>query len=190
MVSNETVNYSSRQAAMNPKKFAFWLGLVSIVMVFGGLTSAYIVRQADPGWNYFELPAELQYSTAVIIISSVSMHWAYLSAKKDDKKKVQLGIIVTFVLGLAFLYLQVLSFGDLIQRGLYFTGEGSNVSASFLYVITLLHGIHIISAILFLAYALVFVKKIESKNMLMMESCTTYWHFLGLLWLYLYGIIL
>ena len=192
MVSNETFNDYSRPTAMNPKKFAFWLGLVSIVMFFAALTSAYIVRKADAGWNVFELPTVLKYSTAVILLSSVTMHWSYLAAKKDELEKVKLGMVVTTILGIAFLVLQFESYGDLVQRGLYFTGPGSNVSSSFLYVITLAHAAHIVSGVIFLIYALikVFGNKVHSNNMLMMESCTTYWHFLDLLWVYLYCFLL
>ena len=192
MVSNETYNNYSGPSSMNPKKFAFWLGLVSIVMFFAALTSAYIVRKADPGWNVFELPEVLKYSTLVIILSSVTMQWSYSSAKKDELEKVRLGVLVTTGLGVLFLVLQFMSYDDLVERGLYFTGEGSNVSSSFLYVITLMHALHIVSAVLFLLYALVaaYRSKVNSKNMLMMESCTTYWHFLGLLWLYLYGFLM
>ncbi len=190
MVSNESLNTNSM--TMNPKKFAFWLGLVSIVMFFAALTSAYIVRKADTGWNFFELPVALKYSTAVIILSSFTMHWSYISAKNDDQQKVRLGLLVTTGLGILFLILQVIGWNDLVVRGLYFTGPGSNVSASFLYVITLAHAVHIVSGLLFLAYALVkaFKNKVRSDNMLMMESCTTYWHFLDLLWVYLYGFLL
>jgi cytochrome c oxidase subunit III len=183
------VEEPKRTLAMNPKKFAMWLFIGSVVMLFASLTSAYIVRQAEGNWLYFELPGILTISTIVILLSSVTMQWAYWSAKKDNLPVVKILVSFTTLLGVAFLVLQFLGWKDLVANQVYLVG---NPSGSFLYVITGLHGLHIISAIIFLMITLLstFRFRVHSKNLLQIEMCTTYWHFLGGLWLYLFVFLL
>ncbi len=183
------VEEPKRTLAMNPKKFAMWLFIGSVVMLFASLTSAYIVRQAEGNWLYFELPSILTVSTIVILLSSVTMQWAYWSAKKDNVQLVKTLVSITALLGLTFLVLQFLGWSDLVANQIHLVG---NPSGSFLYVITGLHGAHIISAIVFLLLVLVYAFRfrIHSKNLLQIEMCTTYWHFLGGLWLYLFVFLL
>ena len=92
--------------SVDPKKFILWLFIVSIVMLFASQTSAYLVRRAEGNWLEFEMPVIFWYSTVVLVLSSLSMHWAYYSAKKDNFTNLKIAISVTFVLGLAFLYMQ------------------------------------------------------------------------------------
>ena len=94
--------------AMNPKKFLVWLFIVSIVMIFGSLTSAYIVRQAEGNWKVFEMPAIFLYSTFVLLASSVTIHLAYLAAKKEDVNKNRLFLGLSLLLALTFLYMQLI----------------------------------------------------------------------------------
>ncbi len=178
-----------RTLAMNPKKFAMWLFIGSVVMLFASLTSAYIVRQAEGNWLYFELPGILTISTVVILLSSVTMQWAYWSAKKDNLQMVKMLVSVTTLLGVVFLVLQFNGWKELVANQVYLVG---NPSGSFLYVITGLHGVHIISALVFLLIVLVsvFRFRVHSKSLLQIEMCTTYWHFLGGLWLYLFVFLL
>ncbi len=171
--------------AMHPKKFAMWLFMASVMMLFASLTSAYIVREAEGNWLYFELPKLFYYTSVVIILSSITMQLAYFAAKKDDTSKVRVLVAITSVLGVVFLVGQFMAWGELVRNSVYFVG---NPSGSFLYVLTGLHGLHIISAVIFLLVVLQAASRlrINSKNMAQMEMCTTYWHFLGALWIYLF----
>jgi cytochrome c oxidase subunit III len=175
--------------SMHPKKFALWLFIVTIVMIFASLTSAYIVRQSEGNWLEFDLPSIFWYTSVMIILSSFTLHFAYISAKKDDLKSLRLGMIITCVLGLLFLIGQWYSWVALVDRDVYFVG---NPAGSFLYVFTGLHAIHLISGVIFLIIVLIssFRYKVHSKNMDVMEMCVTYWHFLGGLWLYLFMFLL
>jgi cytochrome c oxidase subunit III len=175
--------------SMHPKKFALWLFIVSVVMVFASLTSAYIVRQGEGNWLEFNLPEIFWYTSLVIIVSSVTMHWAYLSAKKDALDSLRLALIITSFLGIVFLVGQWYSWVALVDRDVYFVG---NPSGSFLYVFTGLHALHLISGVIFLIIVLIssLRYKIHSQNMAQMEMCVTYWHFLGALWLYLFMFLL
>src|SRR5690606_4479462 len=133
----------------------------------------------------FELPQILWLTSGIIVLSSISMHWAVRSAKKDllDQLKVALG--ATTALGIAFLVGQWYSWVALVDMDVYFVG---NPAGSFLYVLTGLHALHLISGVIFLIIVLIssFRFRIHSKRMTQLELCATYWHFLGGLWLYLF----
>jgi cytochrome c oxidase subunit 3 len=182
------VEEARKPLSMNPKKFALWLFIASVVMMFAALTSAYIVRQAEGNWMIFDLPSIFFVNTAVIIVSSITMHWAYWSAKHDFPERAKLAISITAVLGIAFLVGQFLAWGQMVDNNVYFVNDrGSAVSGSFVYVLSGLHGAHIISGVVFLLIVLIstFRYKVHSKNMSQIEMCATYWHFLDGLWLYL-----
>jgi len=170
---------------MHPRKFALWLFMASVVMLFASWTSAYIVRQAEGNWMFFELPVLFYYSTALIVISSITMQLGYFAARKDNLRGVTMLVAMTAVLGVLFLIAQVLGWSQLVNSSVYFVG---NPSGSFVYVITGFHGLHIISALIFLFIVMKSAseKRIRSDNMAQMEMCTTYWHFLGILWVYLF----
>jgi cytochrome c oxidase subunit 3 len=183
------VEEAKKPLSMNPKKFALWLFMVSVVMIFAALTSAYIVRQAEGNWLIFELPQLFWITTGIILVSSISMHTAYLAAKRDNLEMVKVATVITTIFGLAFLVGQYLAWGALVEANVYFVG---NPAGSFVYVLSGLHGLHIIGGIVFLLILVraTFAYKVHSKNLSLIEMCTTYWHFLGGLWLYLFIFLL
>lgn len=176
--------------SMHPKKFALWLFIVSIVMLFAALTSAYIVKQSDGNWLSIDLPGIFAVNTVIIAISSLTMHLAYLAAKKDALDKVKWMLSITVILGLLFLVGQYISWSELVKNDVYFVSN--YVSGSFIYIFTGLHGLHLISGIIFLLITFISSLKseIHSKKLVRIEMCMTYWHFLGGLWLYLYLFLL
>ncbi|WP_025762897.1 cytochrome c oxidase subunit 3 [Dyadobacter tibetensis] len=175
--------------SMDPVKFILWLFLVTIVMLFASQSSAYLVRRAEGNWLEFQMPTIFWYSTGVLLLSSVSMHWAYIMAKKDQFNQLKLAISITFALGLIFLAMQFEGWKNLVDMNVYFVG---NPSGSFFYVFTGLHGFHIISGLLVLIFAMIaaFRLKVSAKNMRQIQICVTYWHFLDLLWVYLFVFLL
>ncbi|MEN7549267.1 cytochrome c oxidase subunit 3 [Rapidithrix thailandica] len=177
---------------MHPKKFGLWLFMASVVMMFGGFTSAYIVRQAEGNWLIFELPTLFYYSTVVILLSSITMHIALHYAKQDKLDLLKIFITVTSLLGVAFLILQVQGWKELMAVDINFGGENANPSGSFLYVLTGVHGAHILSGLIVLAFTLiaVFQYKVHSKRLTRIQMCATYWHFLDFLWIYLFIFLL
>ena len=171
--------------SMHPQKFGLWLFMASVLMLFAAFTSAYIVRQGEGNWLEFDLPPLLSYTTVVIVLSSISLHWSYLAAKKDNLKQVKSGVVITAILGAIFLVGQVTAWGQLVEANVFFVG---NPAGSFLYILTGIHGLHLVSAVIFLIFILIatFKYEIHSKNMARMDMCVTYWHFLGALWIYLF----
>ena len=161
------VEGAEQPISMHPKKFALWLFIVTVVMIFASLTSAYIVRQSEGNWLEFDLPQIFWYSSGIIILSSLTLHWSYLSAKKDELSAVKTGMIITTILGVAFLVSQWYSWVALVDRDVYFVG---NPAGSFLYVFTGLHAIHLISGVIFLIIVLIssFNYKVHSKNIVIL----------------------
>ena len=176
-----------RLKTIKAKKMMLLFSMLSIAMTFAGLTSAYIVSKSRPDWlKDFELPFAFVISTIVIIFSSFSIY----SAKKNlnnDSSKTTIWLFVTFALGLVFVISQFLGFDELISMGYFFTGAQSTITTSFLYVLTVLHLAHLFAGLIVLA--VVMFKNYKNKyktEKLGFELAVTFWHFLGILWLYLF----
>ena len=176
---------SERVRSMHPQKFGMWLFIITVVMIFISLSSAYIVKKGAGNWQYIELPSLFQVTTGLILLSSITMHFAYFSAKKNNLLNIRLGVILTALLAGGFIYGQIAAWNEMVQNGAFFVG---NPASSFIYVFTGVHIAHLIGGIVFLAIVLVsaFRYQVHSKRLARIEICTTYWHFLGGLWLYLY----
>ena len=175
--------------SVNPRKFILWLFIVSILMLFASFTSAYLVRRAEGNWLEFTVPVVFGYSTVVLVLSSLTMHWAYLAAKKDNFTALRIAISVTFALGMVFLYMQFQGWVELVENNVFFVG---NPAGSFIYVFTGMHAFHLISGLVILVFALVaaFRLRIHAKSLEQVQVASTYWHFLDVLWIYLYFFLL
>jgi cytochrome c oxidase subunit 3 len=170
-------------------KVLLWITLVSMIMLFAGLTSAYIVRQAEGNWVHFELPKMFYLSTVLLLAGSGSMHYALRSVKKGRQQGLLSGLIVTLALGLAFAFSQFLGWTALVNEGIFFVG---NPSGSFLYVITALHLAHLGGGLFYLLYAITRALRLRytSDSFLQVQLCAIYWHFLDFLWIYLFLFLL
>jgi cytochrome c oxidase subunit III len=186
-MANDIEN-QNEHANVHPLKFSLWLIIISIIMMFGAFTSAYIVRREEGNWLEFNLPSVLLVNTIIIIASSITMQLAYSAAKRNNLKQLKLMLFFTLGLGIAFLIGQWSAWSELVQNNIYFGGMTSNPAGSFLYVLTGVHGFHIISGLIYLSIVLAaaFKYKVHSKKLIRIQLCTIYWHFLGGLWIYLY----
>lgn len=169
---------------IHPHKFALWVAIGSLLMMFAGLTSAYIVKRNMANWQGYDLPHAFWYSTLAILISSVTMYLAQQSFKQRAMSKYRKLLIVTLVLGALFILFQVLGFQQLYAKQVTLT---ANVSYSFMYVIVSLHAAHVLGGIiaLFILFAKAFSKKTRIYNTVPVELVSTYWHFVDILWIYL-----
>jgi cytochrome c oxidase subunit III len=169
---------------VNKWRFIVWLFIITIIMLFASQTSAYLVRRAEGNWKEFEIPVIFYISTGVLIISSVFMHLAYKAAKKDNFASLKTFISLCFGFGVLFLVLQYMGWQQLQEQGIYLKG---NPAESFYYVLTGLHGFHLISGLCVLTYSFwaSHTQRVHSKNLVHMEVSATYWHFLDVLWVYL-----
>lgn len=177
---------------LKARKFMMWLFLVSSFIFFAGLTSGFIVYTAgDPSRGIkIILPDVFKYSTSVIILSSLTMHLAYLSGKRLQFSKQNLYLSITIVLGIAFLLFQVQAWITLFNLGATFVNP--NASHSFIYVFTAAHLLHILVGIILLFRA--FTGRLTTispvRNTFRLEVTSIFWHFIDILWIYLYVFLL
>ncbi len=174
------------RVGVNPKKFLVWCVIASITMMFAALTSAYIVRKSAGNWLEFEMPYLFFVSTAVILISSLTLHASYKSFLNNKPEQYRLLLLITFVLGIVFLITQYLGWQQLVSVDIHLN---TNPSASFLYIISGLHAAHIIGGVAALTVALTHAYRLEykvtEKRKNRFEMVTSYWHFVDVLWIYL-----
>lgn len=179
-------------AQRKAKKFSLWLGMIGMFMMFAALSSGFIVYTQggiDKGLKTL-LPDEFIYSTSLIVISSLTMFLAYRAAKNMDFRRQIIYLIVTMALGIGFFVLQMDAWSTLTARGIYFIN--TNASQSFIYIFTGLHLAHIIAGLLVLLRALIGkLKNIpQINNVFRMELASIFWHFLDVLWIYIYVFLL
>ncbi len=173
-----------QETRIHPHKFTLWIGLASIVMMFAGLTSAYIIKRNLSNWITFDLPLIFWYSTAVIIISSITVMLSRKAFKERRMRNYRQWLITTLVLGVAFIAMQYIGFTQLWASGVTLT---RNVSFSFLYIIVGLHALHVVAGVIALIIILIkaFRRKIKNYDPVQIELMGTYWHFVDFLWIYL-----
>jgi cytochrome c oxidase subunit 3 len=179
---------SNERKRIHPHKFTLWVAMGSIIMMFAGLTSAYIVRKSAANWLEFDLPPVFWASTLVILVSSVTMYLSLKSFKAREMRRYRNLITVTAFLGVAFAVLQYSGFAYLYEHGVKIFGAGSNPSASFLGVIIGLHALHVLGGViaLLVIFFRSYSRKVKSYNVTTVEIVSTYWHFVDVLWIYLF----
>ena len=171
------------------KKMMLLFALLSITMTFAGLTSAYIVSKGRPDWLVdFKLPTLFFYSTLLLIISSATIQIAkYNLTQNKSKKNVLIWLLATLLLGIVFCVLQFFSFKNLIEMGYFFAGAQSTITTSFIYVLTFLHAVHLFAGIIVLLVLIYNTNRDKYLvNKLGFNLGVTFWHFLDILWLYLF----
>lgn len=173
-----------RGKKIHPYKFTLWVAVGSIVMMFAGLTSAFIVKSNQTSWKPVTLPNIFWVSTVVIMLSSLTAWMAVSSFKKNAINQYRLLIGATLMLGIVFLVIQWLGFQQLWGQGITFKGSGAG---QFLYVIFGLHALHVVGGViaLLVMFAKAFFGKTKLQNSVPIDVAATYWHFVDLLWIYL-----
>ncbi len=170
------------------KKMMLWFGIASLIMGFAGWTSAYIVSSSRKDWDQsIDLPSLFYVSTGVIILSSLVYFLAKKATQQNKSQLTTLLLITTLVMGIAFIFLQTEGFNQMMVDGNFLTGSVSNPKASFIYVIAGVHIIHVIAGLISLLVVLFnqLKGKYNSEEYLGISLGETFWHFLGLLWVYL-----
>lgn len=173
---------------LHPHKFALWVAMASILMMFAGFTSAYIVKRSGSNWLEFSLPPVFWYSTFVILLSSLTIHLAGKSFKTRNMARYRTLITVTACLGILFVVLQLTGFQYLQEHGVKLIGTNSNASGSFLGVITGIHMLHVLGGVIVLLVLFIraFNRRIKNYSAVPIEIASTYWHFVDGIWIYLF----
>jgi cytochrome c oxidase subunit 3 len=170
-------------------KLLLLFAMLSMTMMFAGLTSAFVVSKSRPDWlKDFVLPSAFYVSTALILLGSLTMHMAKKYIQKDQRAATTKMLWTTLLLGILFFVFQFIGFQQIISQGYYFTGSASSITTTFLYVVTLTHLLHLLGGIISLVVIIYnhFKQKYNSSQTLGIELGAMYWHFLDLLWIYLF----
>lgn len=191
---------TNQRRKIHPHKFALWVAMGSIAMMFAGLTSAYVVKQSGGNWRSYQLPMVFWLSTLTILASSVTMFLSVRAFKNRQMPAYQGLVIATLLLGIAFGLLQFLGFSQLYHQPQQVIFNGSSVneyqpvrvdgnpSESFLFVIAGLHLLHILGGVV--ALAVVYIRarwsRVRVYSATGLEIVASYWHFVDLLWIYLF----
>jgi len=184
-VIEANIKVNEQRKKIHPHKFTLWVALGSIVMMFAGLTSAYIVKRDAPGWTTFSIPRAFWYSTGVMLLSSVTVQMALKAFKEREMMRYRNLITLTAFLGVAFVALQWIGFKSIWNGGVTLKGSGGG---QFLYIIAGLHALHVLGGIvaLIILFIKAFASKVRRYNSIPIELMSTYWHFVDLLWIYLF----
>jgi cytochrome c oxidase subunit 3 len=170
-------------------KLILAFAMVSMTMMFAGLTSAFVISKSRADWlQNFQMPNAFFISTAVIICCSITFHLAKIAIKKDNRNAVTALLLATLGLGVLFVVLQFMGFNQIVADGHYFTGTASNITTTFLYIVTMTHLVHLFGGIVSLLVIIYnhFKQKYSSSQTLGIELGAMYWHFLDFLWIYLF----
>lgn len=189
----KAAKYKDPKPAVVPAKLNLWLFMLASSMLFAATVSAFIVHRPDAegrgAWTAFDLPIFFLYSTVIVILSSITAFYAYKSAKNDELSQNKTWLLVTTVLGTLFCVSQYLGWQQMVRLELTFVNaRPEDISASYVWVITMLHFIHILGGIgLLIATWIQAIRlNVHKKSMTLMSITHTYWHFVGLLWIFLY----
>jgi cytochrome c oxidase subunit 3 len=180
---------TTEEKSKRAKKMMLWFAIISLVMSFAAWTSAFIVSSERPDWmREFQLPNAFIISTILIAISSVSFILAKRALKNENTKLTSIWLLVTLLLGVLFIFNQFAGFQEIINQGYNFTGPTSNVTMSYIYLIAMVHILHVVVGLIALLIVIYnhFKQKYTSNNMLGFELASTFWHFIDILWVYLF----
>lgn len=182
------VSTEKQNNKIHPHKFTLWVAIGSIIMMFAGLTSAYVVKRAQSNWTEFKLPAIFWVATGVILLSSLTIHLAMKAFKAREMARYKLLISVTALLGVVFAALQLSGFLEVHYHIAPMVFEGSTPASSFLGIIGGLHAVHVLGGVV--ALLVLFFRTFSIKNKVYtstpIEIVATYWHFVDILWIYLF----
>ena len=188
MKGEQTLKQEYVVAKRKSAKPMLWISMISMVMFFAGLTSAYVISMKRDDWVSFDLPQAFYVSTFLIVASSIALFLSQRFLKQDKRQLSLIMIVVTLFLGIGFLWQQYVGFNQLKSIGLFFTGPESTVSTSFIIGITFMHVLHLLAGAVVLSVVIYnhFKYKYKSDDMLGFELGAIFWHFVDILWILLF----
>lgn len=179
------IKKSNTNFKIDPVQFTVLIFLVSIVMLFAGFTSAYMVRKAEGNWVEFELPSVFVVSCVLVIASSIFLTFGQLTFKNQKYQLTRLFVGLSIITGIGFLFSQFEGWTNLTDQGIYLVG---NPSGSFLFIISGIHALHVVGGVLMLLISFIRTLLLPNNEMstIKLHTAAIYWHFVGVLWIYLF----
>ena len=186
--------FRDTDASANRYRIGMWVGLASIAMMFTSLSSAYIVRSGTAAdWLPLQIPRVMFASTAIILLSSVTIEVARRKLKQSLSETYSKYLLLTALLGLAFLGSQLIGWRQLASQGIY---VASHPHSSFFYLLTGAHAVHIAGGLMALTFLWLRSRRqldkpgYEAKRQATADAVSIYWHFMDGLWIYLFLLLL
>ncbi|MGY5846319.1 cytochrome c oxidase subunit 3 [Salegentibacter sp. HM20] len=182
------IDTAEKEKLARAKKMMLWFGIISMVMTFAGLTSAYVVSKSRPDWlSDYSIPQAFYWSTLVIVASSVTFIFAKKNIRSGNRKNGTALLLGTLILAILFIFFQFQGFSEFLASGYYFTGSESSITTSFIYVLVMVHIVHLLAGIIALLVVIYkhFKQAYKKGQMLGIELAGTFWHFVDILWVYL-----
>jgi len=188
MIERQALEQEYIVAKRKSAKPMLWVSMISMVMFFAGLTSAYVISMKRDDWVSFDLPQAFYISTFLIVASSITLFLSQRLLKQNNRQLSLILLVITLFLGLGFIWQQYIGFNQLKSIGLFFTGPESTVSTSFIIGITFLHVLHLLAGVIVLFVVIYnhFKYKYNPDDMLGFELGAIFWHFVDILWIYLF----
>ncbi len=188
MIGEQALKQEYTVAKKKSAKPMLWISMISMVMFFAGLTSAYVISMKRDDWVSFDLPDAFYVSTVLIVASSITLFFSQRFLKQNKRQLSLIMVLVTLFLGIGFIWQQYAGFNQLKSIGLFFTGPESTVSTSFIIGITFIHVLHLLAGVAVLLVVIYnhFKYKYKSDDMLGFELGAIFWHFVDILWIYLF----
>lgn len=176
---------SEQSNKMHPHKFTLWVAMGSIVMMFAGFTSAYIVKSNQANWQPVQMPSIFYLSTFVMLVSSITMQVALRSFKDREMARYRNMMTLTLLLGIGFVVLQVMGFSAMWSQNITFR---ESIAGSFFYIIAGIHALHVLGGViaLMVMFFRAYNRKTRFYSVVPVEVVNTYWHFVDVLWIYLF----
>lgn len=183
-----TINVEKEDQRMDPKQFMLWGFLGTVTLLFTGLLMAHVLLFAQNQATAFEIPWEFFLSTVIIVGSSYFLYQSNQALKEDEIDLLKQTILTALALGIAFLLSQAVGWYKLYQLDVALS---SNPALGFIYIISAIHALHILGGLVYLARTHWLAKNFElhSRNQKPMKNCSTYWHFVDGLWLYVFIVL-
>ena len=178
-----------KEKVQRSKKTMMWFAMVSMTMTFAGLTSAYVVSKSRRDWDIdLVFPISFTISLFVIIASSASLHFVKKAIEKNNRSLATILLSITVALGIAFVFLQFKGFENMMGQGYHFTGPTSNIVSTFMFIIVATHLAHIVGGLIVLFVLIYnhFKQRYQKGKTLGLELGAMYWHFVDILWVYLF----
>ena len=187
-MQNEAVTESS-SFPISKGQIGVWILLTAILMLFAGLSSAYIVLRSLPSWQNVELPMLLWPNTTVLFLSGVAIEISRRAVRRNDLESMKHWLLLSCALGVTFLIGQVMVWGQLAQSGVYVP---STLQSGFFYIFTAFHGLHVLGGVVAMLFVLTkaFKNRLSAWNHEPLKLCASYWHVMGALWIYLFMLLL
>ena len=174
-------------------RIGIWMAIGSILMLFVALTSAYIVRSASSDdWHRIAMPKVLWLSTALLVVSSLTIELSRRSLKSHNESGYGLWLANTVALGIAFVVSQMFAWRQLVRQGAYLA---SNPYNSFFYLFTGAHAVHVLGGLVALGYLVIRTRgprtsvNAELRRLGAADAVTIYWHFMDVLWIGLFMLL-